>query len=209
MVLVVEGRKYNQVPWFDKIPPPIQALVLKCLDFGITKAMSQKVQVPNVSDLRSQKPIMVWVLGQQTFNIGHLDPLGVLSWSFPKSLFRSGGGDARTLQPQASRSLLTHGPRDKICFIPGAPTDQGRSSCTCIHVCRIIWPRRRYYSCTWSFGVSTELTASSSPGRWLQQARAVAQEGRAWPCRVHCRFRASIRQVGASINMATLWKCRS
>ena len=37
---------------------------------------TQRVQVPHISGLWSQKPLRVWLLESESFNIGYLDPLG-------------------------------------------------------------------------------------------------------------------------------------
>ena len=40
------------------------------------RMLTQRVQVPNISELWSQIPFRVWYLGPESLNIGYLDPLG-------------------------------------------------------------------------------------------------------------------------------------
>ena len=40
-------------------------------------AQSQRVQVPNILGLWSQKPLRVGFLGPESLNVGYLDPLGI------------------------------------------------------------------------------------------------------------------------------------
>ena len=57
------------------------SLFLLSLLLSLSLSLSQRVQVPNISGLWSQKPYPQWLLGPESLNIGYLDLLG-LSLSF-------------------------------------------------------------------------------------------------------------------------------